>query len=143
MKVIFDSVEVIREFLDSRAATTILIDDVMTTGSTLAACADLLERAGARHVMPMALLRTAHVSEAGLDFAKVADEKRVSVGSPEGERDASIREIAYELVAQLPRDAGWRDLIDLIQSRLSLDRAMTALDEPQPRSPTDRSETGC
>jgi predicted amidophosphoribosyltransferase len=40
-----------------RGRTVVLIDDVMTTGATLSACARALKRAGARHVVALTLAR--------------------------------------------------------------------------------------
>ncbi len=37
--------------------TIVLVDDVMTTGATVSACAEVLKRSGARHVLVLALAR--------------------------------------------------------------------------------------
>jgi predicted amidophosphoribosyltransferase len=42
---------------DVRGRNLILVDDVMTTGATLSACAGVLKRAGASHVMALTLAR--------------------------------------------------------------------------------------
>jgi predicted amidophosphoribosyltransferase len=39
-------------------ATAVVVDDVATTGATLAACAEALRRAGAREVRAVAYART-------------------------------------------------------------------------------------
>jgi ComF family protein len=43
---------------DIRGCTLVLVDDVMTTGATLSACARALKRAGAARVMGVTLART-------------------------------------------------------------------------------------
>ena len=55
---ILNSVEVQKDRL-STGATVVLLDDVMTTGTSLEGCERLLLAAGATTVIPIALLRTA------------------------------------------------------------------------------------
>jgi hypothetical protein len=57
---VLESVEVVPNVLEPNA-TVVLLDDVMTTGGSLRGCYELLKRAGARDVIPVALLRTASV----------------------------------------------------------------------------------
>lgn len=55
---ILDSVDVQRNNM-ARGGTVVLLDDVMTTGTSLEGCEQLLFTAGATRVIPIALLRTA------------------------------------------------------------------------------------